>query len=373
MIATTTMRGVGLDGAIASSGYDVKTMLASPRLTSLAMTAIGRAAVLLTAVIASIGGGAQGHAQTAPVPYLKDQTNYTQRFLVTGTNRAFAVASDGRFAWVSHRSSPEQAIEDVLKSCNKDGKAECRVHTVNGWVVWDKDPRSAPLRDPAAPAIPPLVPADYVPIRGPLLAPGLVIWSHGYYGGIDATRSPPHGYVSRFMAAGWDVYRYNREWIAGNYEDVQGLLSGVRAARAAGYRKIILAGQSKGGWVSLHALGRGAEIDGVIATAPASHGNNPASLQMARARDDFRDLLAAIGTRRAAVPVAITLFEGDSYEPGGRRNVVADQLAGKIPLLFIDHPADFTGHGAGGLPRFNTKFGACLFGFATTADKSACP
>jgi len=176
------------------------------------------------------------------------------------------------------------------------------------------------------------------------------------------------------MAAGWDVYRYDRIRIESRDADLAGLLRGIEAARQAGYRRIVLAGQSRGGWISLQAAASGAAIDGVIATAPATHGNNPTSPAMARARAEFRDLIERVARHLDGRRVVISLFDGDDFEPGGRREDVAAILGARDGALFIDHPPDLRGHGAGANPVFNARYGACLLVFVVEARRdSSCP
>ncbi|MGQ0662132.1 MAG: hypothetical protein ACT4P2_00825 [Pseudomonadota bacterium] len=308
-------------------------------------------------------------AQTGPeqVPHVDErgQRYFEERFPLAGFHRAFAVSGSGKWAAWLGASSLEDAKQRALANCQKDSPAPCALYAVNGYVVWGKNPDDIPLRSPSAPNVGRFIASDYYPVRGPQAAKGVVIWSHGYRSGVDATKTQPHGYVSRFHAAGWDIYRYNREWVNQIHIDIQGMVDSVAAAKAVGYAKVILAGQSQGAWTSLEALARGADADGVIATAPARHGAPPSSA----ARSDFRQLLRAIRSRNAAnIPLVITLFQNDDFEPGGRFADVAELLVGStIPSYFIDRPADLPGHGAGANLRFNDRFGPCIFRFVTQA------
>lgn len=326
------------------------------------------------ALLVGLGATIDARAQDAPStlgPNARSQ--YLERFVLAGFHRAFATAPDGRFAWVAHRPSIESAIADAIAACNRD-RPGCRVRVVNGLAVDDEPAEAIARRDREAPALATLVPGDYVRIAGPATAPGLVIWSHGYRPGVDSTTSLAHAYVMRFMAAGWDVYRYNRTRIESRDADLAGLLSGIAAARQAGYRRVVLAGQSRGGWISLQAAALDAKIDGVIATAPASHGNNPNSPAMARARGEFRNLIERVAGHLDGRRVVISLFDGDDFEPGGRREDVAAILGQRDGFLFIDHPPNLRGHGAGANPAFNARYGACLFIFIVEAQRDpSCP
>jgi hypothetical protein len=49
--------------------------------------------------------------------------------------------------------------------------------------------------------------------KGPQAAAGLIVWSHGYMSGKDNTASAPQGQVANFTRQGYDLYRFDREWI----------------------------------------------------------------------------------------------------------------------------------------------------------------
>lgn len=303
---------------------------------------------------------------TGEVPFLKSegQRDY-ERYKLAAFHRAFYISEGGGYGAGTNGSTPESAHRIAKQNCEKrDPKGVCRPYSADGYVVWNKDPASIP-RYADAPKLGRFIPSDYTPVAGPQRAKGLIVWSHGYRRGSDATASQPHGYVSRFLADGWDVYRFNREWVTQSSADVQDMIDSVAAARAAGYKKVVLAGQSHGAWSSLAALGRGVQADGIVATAPATHGSPPSRA----ARSDFQQLLRDIRSRNAAdIPVVITLFEDDSFDPGGRFADVKSILGGTaIPLKFIEHPSGFKGHSAGDDNRFNDVFGRCIFSFIARA------
>jgi predicted esterase len=300
------------------------------------------------------------------VPHVGDDGQRSYRnYLNQGFHRVFAISEGGGYGSGWGYSSIDQATKIATENCQKrDARGSCKPYSINGYVVWDKDASAIP-RYADAPKLGRFIPSDYVPVRGPQTAPGVIVWSHGYFRGIDATQGQPHGYVSRFLAAGWDVYRYNREWVNELYADIQGMIESVAAAKAAGYKKVVLAGQSQGAWISMEALAKGIQADGVIATAMARHGAPPSSA----ARSDFRQLMRDIRSRGAtSIPVVLTLFDRDDYDPGGRFVDVKDILADSaVPLYFIGHPPDLPGHGAGSNSKFNERFGPCIFRFIASS------
>jgi hypothetical protein len=111
--------------------------------------------------------------------------------------------------------------------------------------------------DPAA-AQTALVPAqDAASLLGSERAQGAVIWSHGRSRQKECSLAPTPDYIGVFRAAGWDTFRLNRPRSA----DTQAA-SGAALADAAdalkhrGYRRVVLAGQSFGAFISLIAAGR---------------------------------------------------------------------------------------------------------------------
>jgi pimeloyl-ACP methyl ester carboxylesterase len=302
-----------------------------------------------------------GPDQTPPVDDA-GKTYFRERFLVSGFNRAFAISPSGKWAgWLG--STSERAREQAIAACEKKASQPCSLYAFDGYVLAGQDFSTIP-RYADAPTLGLFIPSDYTPVLGPERAKGVIIWSHGYLAGVDATKGSPQGYVSRFHAAGWDVYRYNREYIDQMPKEIAAMIDSIKAAKAAGYRKVVLAGQSHGAWISLEAFARDAPIDGVISVSPAHHGSPPTS----GARSDFRELLRQMRKRDTPdIPVVIALFQNDSFDPGGRFADIPDILGGsKIPLHYIDRPAELSGHGAGnGLP-FNDRFGPCILRFVTT-------
>lgn len=208
------------------------------------------------------------------------------------------------------------------------------------------------------------VPAkDVASLLGPRDANGAVIWSHGRSLQTECARAPTPDYVEAFGNAGWDTFRLNRPRSIDNLAD-----SGLALANAAdalkqrGYRRVVLAGQSFGAFLSLIAAGRSEAVDAVIATAPAAYGStysNPTGYELNATK--LYDLLAAV--RRARV--ALFFFEGDIFDPGGR-GLGADEILSTRGLahLVIDRPAGLSTHWASASPAFATQYSTCLLAFA---------
>src|ERR1700722_11454332 len=102
---------------------------------------------------------------------------------------------------------------------------------------------AAPLPD-----APPLHPSPAFTPTGPGQARGVLVWLHGSYDP-DAQPSPPAepAWVTRLARRGYDIWRYDR--MPG--QDPLGpggdaLLRGLAGLRKGGYRRIVVAGGSRG-------------------------------------------------------------------------------------------------------------------------------
>ena len=212
------------------------------------------------------------------------------------------IGADGRAAWYVGvaGADPGNAVSGALKRCEERGKPPCTLHVVNNYTVTGADWRAeVPARSADAPDIGRLRPEPYWSMRGPKLAAGLIVWSHGYMAGKNATDSAPQPWIGRFTRMGYDLYRFDREWIVDWAGDATALADAVRKAREMGYRRVVLAGQSAGAWVSLAALARGAPVDGVVSIAAAHHGEVTKMRDTTRARSEWQNVIEALQARTA--------------------------------------------------------------------------
>jgi pimeloyl-ACP methyl ester carboxylesterase len=209
-----------------------------------------------------------------------------------------------------------------------------------------------------------LVPTqDAASLLGGERAQGAVIWSHGRSLETECSLAPTPEYIGAFRAAGWDTFRLNRPR-AGDTQPASGaaLAEAADALKHRGYRRVVLAGQSFGAFISLIAAARSDAVDAVIATAPAAYGSaqsNPGGFAQNATR--LYDLLGAV--RRARV--ALFFFEGDVFDPGGRGPMV-DQIlvAHGLTHIVVDRPAGLPTHWAAAGTAFATEYASCLVAFA---------
>ena len=113
-----------------------------------------------------------------------------------------------------------------------------------------------------------------LPLNGPERAVGIVIWNHGISGSTHSWRAPAPPAFRLLQARGWDVIMLKRHHAAETMpgstllRTVQRTLEEAAASRKLGYRKVALAGQSFGGYVSLEAVDTSPDLDAVVAFAP---------------------------------------------------------------------------------------------------------
>jgi pimeloyl-ACP methyl ester carboxylesterase len=286
-----------------------------------------------------------------------------------GPHRVFMLAPNGRgYLWAGAAGAdPSGAIERGLKSCEDSAKAKCSLYAVNNVVLGGRDWKAA--APPLLPMIGRLRPEPYWENKGPQAAAGLIVWSHGYMSGRDATASAPQGQVAYFTVSGYDLYRFDREWIRDWPGDATQLADAVRQAKATGYKRVILAGQSAGAWVSMAATLRGAPVDGVISVSAAHHGEVKDMHDVTKARSEWQQIVKGI---KPGPRLVVVNFVNDTYDVGGRMDDASAAFAASgVQAVIISNPPDFSGHGAASANTFPRKYGACIHDFIETGARQA--
>ena len=199
-------------------------------------------------------------------------------------------------------------------------------------------------------------------VFGPSDARGAVIWSHGISLDAEDSEAPTPPFIAWLRDGGWDTFRLNRlranDTFAGT---TRALVQEVQQLKQRGYRRVALAGQSFGGFLSLLAADASDEVDAVIATAPAAYGTYADQYDTWRANaTDLYPLLAQV--RRARV--MLFYFHGDEFDPGGRGERSRDILAERyLDYVVIDQPRQLTTHWAATTPFFARLYGDCILAF----------
>ncbi len=312
------------------------------------------------------------------VPYLDATGRATyDRWLLTNLPRAVAIASNGKIGWASGLRTLEANREKAQSQCEEHGGADCRVYAENLDVVWP----GRQTHTPAPP--PPLVSTmnyDFVPDpryfwHGPAAARGVVVWAHGSNGpDIDLRGLQPLPFVRAFNNAGYDVIRFQRAPLVDTVLRARGWLADeLPALRRMGYRRVVVGGESRGGWTSLQMLDTAGLADAVLAVVPAAHGTGD-SMNLTAQDDDLREIVADAPPSQTRV--ALVQFLNDPFTSNLEAHAqLMQRLRPKIgALLLIDRPPGFSGHFGANGAAFAQDFAACLLHFADdSAPPAACP
>ena len=305
-------------------------------------------------------------------------TGWTLHYRGAVPNAAFVIAAapDGRlhrWRFVSNRESPDIARRDAMSLCEAQDMANappgtaCRILAVNLALEGQHA-----VMAPRGETIGPFRASPLHWRHAPQQAAGVVLWSHGYGGATSDNRnSNAPGFLSVLNDAGFDIYRFDR---SPQEDDIAAslarLLREAPLLRAAGYRRVIMAGQSRGAWQSILLAGAMPEVvDAVIAAAPAAHGSDAAGHTMAV--DDFRRALSGLTAARPRLAVA--LFDGDPYDPDvtARSSLVEALVDRRTAPTLLLRPPTIRGHGGATELSFTQTYGACLLTFLIAPEAAA--
>jgi pimeloyl-ACP methyl ester carboxylesterase len=225
---------------------------------------------------------------------------------------------------------------------------------------------------PVQAAIGPFRAAPLMFRHGPRAAEGVVVWSHGYGGPTaDHRVRPAPGALAALNDAGWDILRFDRDPAEDHLAaSLSALGRGLPLLRAAGYRRIVLAGQSRGGWQSVMAAAERPElVHAALAFAPAAHGEAERPNNHAAALADFARLLAGLPPDGPRLAVAV--FEGDGFDPdpAARAALVAEAATRRrAPTLALFPENAARGHSGGFDWRFTSLHAPCLLTLVRAPD-----
>jgi pimeloyl-ACP methyl ester carboxylesterase len=212
------------------------------------------------------------------------------------------------------------------------------------------------------------------PYKGPDKAVGALLWSHGLAGTQPQYQYPPPPIIVEFAKAGWDIVKvqrnptYESSWSDTGQRHVADVLERVSKARAAGYKYVILAGQSYGGAISLEAADRTDQVFGVLAFAPG-HGSDACTGGAATLRT--YDMLAAAlipAIEKARAPrLVVSMAAGDTCQGTNNPMMQIESALQRTGARYIhfDHSMPIRGHGAAGTAQFSFWYKDCLVEFMT--------
>ncbi|MEQ8695771.1 MAG: alpha/beta hydrolase [Bauldia litoralis] len=300
---------------------------------------------------------------------LNVQSGY-QDYLKEPNPIVFVVSRRGRYAnWrycrPGGRCNAAAAARSALARCDRIGiDSPCYVFAVGRNQVWKGTVEKESSLGAA------VLTASGTEHRGPQKAKGVIFYFRGY----GAWRFPPNlsfrrvpPYVQRFARDGWDVKTvevpyYNRP--PRNLPRIVKLIhSVVAAARSQKYKKVVLAGQSRGAWEIISAANEPLPVDGIILVAPAAHGtrhlsNGRLNRNFNRGNPAFQALMGRLKAPR----VAFVFFRRDPFMPASRAELARAALENRpgVSLFLVRLPQGLPGHNAGWSANFARAWGGCL-------------
>ncbi len=218
-----------------------------------------------------------------------------------------------------------------------------------------------------------------VPAKGPAAAVGLVIWNHGVSGNQDTGSSPLPAYMRRLPAAGWDVIKIKRDglqesgWTSAGMRHAARTVEEVEKAKAAGYKRVVLAGQSYGGAITVE-VARRVDVYAIVPSAPGTGVSltNLGSPMLSKEGSDHLYESLAKGRFERAAPI---LPFNDEYAPANpeRGQRAREILAGRgVPFLVLDDASTWlVSHGAASSGLMDFAYGDCLVKFLDPARSPA--
>ncbi|MBL8703007.1 MAG: hypothetical protein JNK67_31780 [Alphaproteobacteria bacterium] len=207
--------------------------------------------------------------------------------------------------------------------------------------------------------------------RGPAEARGIVLWSHGVSGTKPQYGGSPPRTIRRLADAGWDVVKiqrnpsYENTWTNAGLRHVADLVKRADDAKAAGYKRVIAAGQSYGGAISIEASGRTDAIETVIAFAPG-HGSDAATTSHMRLFDNLTEQLAGALRAAKAGRIVVAAAGRDALHPHelrGPKLRAALESEPRRRFVLFDETMPLDGHAAAYAPEFDAWYGGCLAWF----------
>ena len=200
--------------------------------------------------------------------------------------------------------------------------------------------------------------------HGPVKARGVVIWNHGISGNNEQYKAPPALALRILHARGWDVVKINRNNLGETSRTslaraTERTEAEIQTQRARGYRRIVLAGQSFGGYITLETAEGQRDLFGVVAMAPGVTARG--GIDRIDPSVTERLLQDSKATRLAIVfPPGDALFDNRVRGPGALK-ILARRGE---PYLLVDETAQaISGHGGATGGRFALRYGLCLADF----------
>ena len=225
------------------------------------------------------------------------------------------------------------------------------------------------------------------PPRGPEASQGILFWSHGLWGRTPKWKDKPPRFVRKFAHADWDVVKVNRDerleylWATAGSRHAADLRERARKARKAGYKRIVLGGQSYGAAIALEAASERGIADAVIAVAPNHDSDNCGGMGASGYGSAWlqNQLVSALEDLSSSRVVLVAPGRDECLGPeraeGSYRNALA---AGASGFVLLDDAMPISGRKAGRTRQFDEWYGECLLEFigsdnAGRTGETKCP
>jgi len=208
-----------------------------------------------------------------------------------------------------------------------------------------------------------------LPMSGPARARGVVIWNHGISGTNPSWRAPAPPAFRLLQARGWDVLVLKRhnlaETMAGGplARSVERTIQEVAVRRKLGYGKVVLAGQSFGGYVTLETIDSTPDIFAALAFAPGVRSSSVAARYDPTTVEQILQR-ARVGRLALVFPKHDALL--GTIPRGERARPILERR--DFPYVMIDETSEISGHVGGVTGRFALRYGLCLVEFLAASE-----
>ncbi|HTR85714.1 MAG TPA: alpha/beta hydrolase [Reyranella sp.] len=235
------------------------------------------------------------------------------------------------------------------------------------------------------------------PVLGPAKAKGLIFWSHGVAGNQPSYKAAIATFLPKMVAAGWDVIRINRNnlyercstgggnisncWDAGGVKHMKDLIERSRQARAQGYQRVVAAGQSFGGAISVEANAAAPDLFYAMMAFSPGHGSDVGSSTGSYYNLD-KQILDVIARQKSG-RIVMSFPADDEYHPNRWNDPIGPKVrtvlqGSGLPFVLFDNTSPIHGHSAVRLKQFSDYYGDCLRDFLEpakqpTAGETRCP
>jgi pimeloyl-ACP methyl ester carboxylesterase len=171
-------------------------------------------------------------------------------------------------------------------------------------------------------------------------------------------------------------------WDGGGTKHVKDLLERARQARAAGYQRVVAAGQSFGGAISVEANAAAPDLFYAMLAFSPGHGSDAGGGSANAYYNLDRQILDVVGRQKSG-RVVISFPADDNYHPNRWNDPIGPkartllQTSG-LPFVVFDNTSPIHGHSAVRLTEFSKYYGDCLRDFlepskTPPAGETKCP